>query len=215
MKPIRILALLLVILSFFVSFYSYSLLPEKIATHWGMSGEANGFSEKSFGTYLLPIITLVVFELLVFFPKIDPMRRDAKGFEGYYDLFVLVIVGFFAYLNVATILFNLGYLADMNIMLIPAFAVLFYVMGILLEHTKPNWFIGIRTPWTLSNETVWDKTHALGAKLFKAIGILALLSLFVPNYGFIVVVGLAVFGALGTVVYSYLEFRKLKRTKKQ
>lgn len=213
MEHYRGLALLLVILSFAVSFYSYPLLPERIAAHWNAQGVADGFTEKSFGVYLLPAITAVVLGLLVLFPKIDPMRKDAKGFEGYYGLFVLTITGFFVYLNIIINLFNLGYLKAMNIALIPAFAALFYSMGILLEHAKQNWFIGIRTSWTLSSNEVWDKTHALGAKLFKAIGILTLLSLLAPDYGIIVVVGLAVLGALAAVIYSYLEFGKAKGRK--
>ena len=100
----------------------------------------------------------------------------------------------------------------MSQMLAPAFGVLFYCLGIVVGNTKKNWFIGIRTPWTLSSDIVWYKTHKIGGKLFKAAGVVAFLGALLPAYAlfFIIVPVIAV--ALYTVVYSYVEFVKQRRS---
>jgi len=97
----------------------------------------------------------------------------------------------------------------MTAAMIPAMAILFYYAGILIQNAKRNWFIGIRTPWTLSSEGVWEKTHKLGSKLFKIAAVLILLTLFAPDY-FLYSVFLLIAFSLYLVLYSYLEFRKEK-----
>ena len=93
-------------------------------------------------------------------------------------------------------------------MLAPAFGVLFYCLGILLGNAKRNWFVGIRTPWTLSSDVVWDKTHKMGGKLFKAAGVVAFLGVLVPAYALLLVIVPVIAVAVYTFVYSYFEFVK-------
>jgi uncharacterized membrane protein len=98
----------------------------------------------------------------------------------------------------------------MNQVLSPAFGILFFYCGILIEKVKRNWFIGIKTPWTLSNEKVWDKTHQLGGKLFKIVGIIAFLGIIFPNYTFFLILFPVIAVSIYTVVYSYFEYQKEK-----
>jgi uncharacterized membrane protein len=86
--------------------------------------------------------------------------------------------------------------------------ILFIYIGFLMEHAEPNWFVGIRTPWTLSSDSVWKKTHQKGATLFKLAGVVSMIGILAGMYAwlFILVPALAV--AAFTVVYSYMEFRK-------
>jgi len=93
----------------------------------------------------------------------------------------------------------------------PAMGILFFYAGVLIENSKMNWFIGIRTPWTLSSESVWDKTHKLGAKLFKASGIIAFAGLIFPALAFYFVLIPVIISALWTIIYSYLEYQKEKK----
>ena len=88
---------------------------------------------------------------------------------------------------------------------------LFFYIGVLCENSKRNWFVGIRTPWTLSSDKVWDKTHKLGGKLFKIAGIIALIGIFFQNYVvyFILIPTFSV--SIYLIVYSYVEFRKEKK----
>jgi uncharacterized membrane protein len=85
---------------------------------------------------------------------------------------------------------------------------LFYYTGVLCEKSKRNWFIGIRTPWTLSSDKVWEKTHKIGGKLFKIAGIIAILGALTPEYAIILIL-IPVISAVGyTIAYSYFEYQK-------
>jgi len=86
-----------------------------------------------------------------------------------------------AYVYALSLLWNIGSRFDISRMLMPAIAVLWYVLGSVLQQSKRNWFMGIRTPWTLSNDVVWHKTHQLGGKLFKLSALIVLVSIFVPS----------------------------------
>ena len=95
--------------------------------------------------------------------------------------------------------------------MVPALALLWYLLGVFLSKTKRNWFVGIRTPWTLSSDEVWDKTHALSAQLFKLVGILSLVGIFFSNaisIFFILVPAIGV--TIAAVVYSYVAYRQLR-----
>jgi uncharacterized membrane protein len=97
--------------------------------------------------------------------------------------------------------------------LVPAFSLIFYYAGVLVQNAKQNWFIGIRTPWTLSSERVWDRTHKLGGNLFKASALIGLLGLLVQDYAIWLILIPVIVTAIYTVAYSYFEFRKEERKK--
>jgi uncharacterized membrane protein len=172
----------LVILLFAVSAVFYPQLPDKLASHWNAAGQADGYSSKFWGLFLLPIISVAVTLLLVLIPRLDPLKANVEKFKGYYYGFIIVFLLFFFYLHVLTIIFNLGYVLNMTFFLIPAFAAMFYFMGMMVSKAKRNYFIGIRTPWTLASDMVWDKTHALGGKLFKISAIISLIGLLFGQY---------------------------------
>ena len=119
---------------------------------------------------------------------------------------------FLLYIYLLTILWNLGLWFNMVQLLAPALGVLFYFCGVLIGKAKRNWFIGIRTPWTLSNEKVWDKTHLIGGRLFKAAGLVALLGVLFQNYAILFVLIPVILVSLFTIVYSYFAYQKEKVT---
>ena len=98
----------------------------------------------------------------------------------------------------------------MGKMMVPALGILFYYCGILVENAKRNWFIGIRTPWTLSSDKVWQKTHKVGGKLFKASAIIAFSGIIFPRYAIFLVIIPAILVGVSTIVYSYFEYQKQK-----
>jgi uncharacterized membrane protein len=198
----------LVILLFAVSAVFYPQLPDKLASHWNAAGQADGYSSKFWGLFLLPIISVAVTLLLVLIPRLDPLKANVEKFKGYYYGFIIVFLLFFFYLHVLTIIFNLGYVLNMTFFLIPAFAAMFYFMGMMVSKAKRNYFIGIRTPWTLASDMVWDKTHALGGKLFKISAIISLIGLLFGQYAIWFMLVPVIIASIVTVVYSYLEFRK-------
>ncbi|MFH2231763.1 MAG: DUF1648 domain-containing protein [Patescibacteria group bacterium] len=210
MRKNNIIVLIFVVLTFAVSAYLYPQLPAQIASHWNVQGEVNGYISKPWGLFLLPIISLAILVLFLVIPLIDPLKKNIEKFRKYYDGFVLLIIIFLAYVHTLTIAWNLGARFDMTQMLVPAIGVLFFFIGVVLKHVKRNWFIGIRTPWTLSSDAVWDKTHDLGSHLFKISGLIALVGVLIPSYAIWLLMVPVMFSAFYTVIYSYVEFRRLK-----
>jgi uncharacterized membrane protein len=212
MKKINILILILIAASFAIAGYAYNIIPEgKVASHWNTAGIVDGYMPKFFGLFLMPIISVALFLLLVFIPKIDPLRKNVDKFRSYYDSFILVIILFFFYIFMLTIIANLGYRFNMNYAIVPAFSILFIYLGAIMKKMKRNWFIGIKTPWTISSDEVWDKTHLLGGKLFIAAGVIAFLGIFFQDYLWLFVLIPILAAAFIPVVYSYLIYRKIKR----
>lgn len=202
--------LTIIIVSFLLAIYLYPQMPSKMASHWGVNGEVNGFMSKFWGLFLMPIISLGMFLLFFFLPKIDPLRNNIQKFKKHYDNFILLLISFLFYIYLLTIVWNLNFKFDLIRFLSPAFAILFYYVGILVENSKQNWFIGIRTPWTLSNETVWDKTHKLGGKMFKITAIIAILGMLLPEYAIYLILMPVILTVIITAGYSYWVYGKTK-----
>jgi len=183
-------------------------MPEKMASHWNIQGKVDGYLSKFWGLFLMPLLSLALFVLFLLIPKIDPLKANIEKFRKYFDGFIILIILFLFYLYLLTIFWNFGNKFSMNQVLPPAFGILFFYCGILIEKAKRNWFIGIRTPWTLSNEKVWERTHKIGGKLFKVAGIIVLLGIIFPNYAFFFILFPVIAVSIYTVIYSYFEYRK-------
>ncbi|MDD1662628.1 MAG: SdpI family protein [Methanomicrobiales archaeon] len=204
----RVVILGILVLTFAVGIIAYPFMPDLMATHWGFSGEVNGYMPKIWGLFLVPVISAGLALLLLFIPRLDPLRENIEKVRETYELFIIVMLLFLLYLQVLTITWNLGIRFNITQLLSPAMAALFYACGILIGKAKRNWFIGIRTPWTLSSDRVWDKTHAIGGRLFKIAGVLALGGILLPGLAWLFLLGPVLLISVYLVVYSYLEFRK-------
>jgi len=179
-----------------------------MASHWNLKGEADGYIQKFWGLFLTPLILVGIFLLYLFIPKIDPLKKNLEKFKIYFDGFIILIAAFLFYLYFLTIFWNLGLKLNIAKSLAPALSFLFYYSGIMLKKTKRNWFVGIRTPWTLSNDKVWDKTHRIGSKLFKATALIILLGIFFEKYLLFFVLIPLLITVVIVVVYSYFEYKK-------
>lgn len=206
---------LLISFSFLSSAYFYNLLPDRVASHWNAQGQVDGTMPKGFSLFFTPAVLLILIVFLAVMPRVDPLKKNIEKFRGDYDRFIVLFAAFLVYVHLLTITWNLGYHFEMGAALSPALGVLFYYVGVLVEKSRRNWFIGIRTPWTLSSDNVWKKTHEVGGKLFKISGAIATLGVFFPGYMlyFVLVPVLAVAAYL--VVYSYLEYKKENERKKR
>lgn len=203
-----ILIAALIILPLLLWLFFYQQLPDQIAVHWDLKGQANGYLSKTEGIFILPVVSAFIAALFLFLPRIDPLRKNYESFKKYYDGFMIVIIGFFAYIQILVLLWNLSYIFNFTQAIAFGIGVMFFYLGILLENAKQNWFVGIRTPWTLSSTRVWDKTHQLGGKLFKAVGIITFIGAFISSQILLVSVALVFAAAIAAVAYSYIEFRK-------
>lgn len=182
-------------------------MPDTVASHWNERGEVNGYMSKFWGLFLMPIISVIMFLFFLLIPKIDPLKENIDKFRKYFDNFILLIILFLFYIYLLTIFWNLDKRFDMGSFIVPPIGILFYYAGILVENAKRNWFIGIRTPWTLSSDNVWDKTHKLGGKLFKIGGIITVFGVFFPKYSFYFIFPIF-FVSIYLFIYSYLEHKK-------
>jgi len=213
MKKSLLAMLIILAVSFIIGLYLYPKMPYDMASHWNAAGEVDGYISKFWGLFLIPIISVAMFLLFLALPLLDPLKNNVNKFRSYYDGFMIMMTGFMFYLYVMTLLWNVGYKFNMLVWLTPSFAILFYYSGVLIQHAKRNWFIGIKTPWTLSSDYVWDKTHKLGAKLFKLTGAICLLGMILPKYAiwFVLVPVLAT--AIATMVYSYVVYKRKGKKK--
>ncbi|HMN59236.1 MAG TPA: SdpI family protein, partial [Anaerolinea sp.] len=172
------------------------------------AGKSDGSLPPTPSLILMPAMILGVGLLLLYIPQIDPLRANVDRFRGSYNWIIIGMSAFMLFMHVLTLLAGLGVQFNILYLMIPAMALLFIGMGFVVERAKPNWFIGIRTPWTLSSPTVWEKTHRLGGLLFKISGVLMLLGLlFPPEVGFYFGLVPLMVSAFGSVIYSYIAYR--------
>jgi len=202
---------LLILITFFTSFLLYNKMPSYMASHWNEKGEVNGYSSKLFGLFFMPSMLLGLFILFLLIPKIDPLKKNIEEFRKYYDIFILLFIIFMVVIHLQIILWNLGFKLNPNFLIPISIGILFFYTGLILEKSKRNWFIGIRTPWTLSSDIVWNKTHKFGGALFKISGLFALVGIFFKNLSYLFVIIPVTISSLIVTVYSYFEFRKLNR----
>lgn len=211
-KITNIILLILILAAFVGGTWAYPQLPERVASHWNTAGEVNGSMGRFLGVFLLPFIMAFLWFLYGIIPRVDPLKKNIAGFRKAYNAFWAFIMAFFLYVFVLTLAWNLGHRFDMTLAILPAVGVLFYVIGMVIEKSKRNWFMGIRTPWTLSSDVVWEKTHTLGGLLFKLVALVTLASLFFsPSVAILVIIVSALGVSLITVVYSYVVYRALKK----
>ncbi len=189
----------------------YSSLPASIPTHFNFHGP-DQYSEKAESWVFVGILTgssFFMYLLLKNLPSIDPKRTAASSSQLLSKLsFILVI--FFVVLQLLIINAMRGNLFSVEKLLLPTISIFLSLMGNLMINMKPNYFVGIRVPWTLENEDNWRKTHRLGGKLWFAGGLIAAVFTIILPYqyavaAFMVIIGIMVIIPIG---YSYLYFKK-------
>lgn len=192
---------------------AYPHLPLLMASHWDVSGKINGSTPRPWGAFGLPLLVLVLWGVWALLPRIDPIAKGFPGFRFVYDFFWILITAVLAYIYALTLGANLGVVAHLPEKIIPAAAGVIVVMGLLLPWIKRNWFIGIRTPWTLSSDHVWDKTHRVASPLFVLAGLATLLALFDPikSVTLAFIFGPIVLAALASTGYSYALYTREQR----
>jgi uncharacterized membrane protein len=212
-KTTTIISMLLIAVTIIAGIALWNQLPDQMASHWNANDQVDGTISKFWGVFMMPLVTLGMMVLFLVIPGIDPLKANIAQFRETFNVFIVLIITFMLYVHGLTLAWSLGYTDfKMSSAMLPFMGVLFIAIGSLLRKAKRNFFIGIRTPWTLSSDTVWNKTHQLGATLFMASGALAIIGgffggiiafwfLFVPLMG----------SALFLVVYSYVLYRSETR----
>lgn len=203
----RWIAPLLIVAMTVFGFAAWPSLPDQIESHWGISGQADDTMSRTLAVLLMPLLTAGIWALLAFLPRIDPRREN---YESFGLLIINTVVGVMAAIHIAVIANGRGWSVPVARVAIVAVSLELAVIGNELGRLRPNWFAGIRTPWTLSDDEVWRRTHRVGGRLFVAAGlILAILGAFAPyNVIFIAMIAGMVGIALGLAAYSYVLWRR-------
>ncbi|MEH6962267.1 SdpI family protein [Priestia megaterium] len=184
-------------------------LPATMPIHWGANGEADGFATKINAMILTVGIMVLIYFIIAFVPRIDPRKENYKYFSKTYNIVLNAVLLLFFFVNMSTILQGLGYNVPMSYIAPIMAGLVFIIIGNYLQRVRSNYFMGIRTPWTLSNETVWKKTHRLSGKLFFIGGLLILISAFLPDgYKSVIMWGSIVLCVAIPYLYSYLAYKK-------
>jgi uncharacterized membrane protein len=156
----------------------------QIPIHWGLDGQPNGYAPKAVGLFLLPLITAGVAAIFWLIPVIEPRRANIEKSGKPYAAIWVGVVLLLAAVDLATTAAALGATFDITLVVLVATGVLFMVIGNYLPKVRPNYMVGIRTPWTLTSDLSWDRTHRLGGRLFVLEGIaFILLGLIRPASG--------------------------------
>ncbi|MBN2020980.1 MAG: SdpI family protein [Sedimentisphaerales bacterium] len=206
----QIVVIGLVLVAFALSIYFYPQMPERMASHWNARGEVDGYMSKDASLFIMPCVMAGIALLLYFVPYLDPLRRNIEKFRPYYEGFIIFMCIFMLAIQYHIILWNLGIQISTNIIIPVGIGLLFYYCGILCERAKRNWFIGIRTPWTLSSDSVWEKTHRVGGKLFKVSGVIALVGAAFQRYAIFFVIVPMIVVSVFTIVYSLVIYQQEK-----
>ncbi len=201
--------LLIVAAAVIASATVYPRLPETIPTHWGMDGQPNDWSSRAFGAWLSPAILLGMWALLRILPAIDPRGSNYAKFGDAFEGIIVSIMLFMLGMHIIILRAALGHPVAMQRVVPIGVGALFVAIGNLLPRARPNWFVGIRTPWTLSSDRVWEKTHRFGGHLFVATGIVIVLAaLTIPQWAHIVLVTAVLLCTAAVLIYSYVEWKR-------
>jgi uncharacterized membrane protein len=204
------LALICAAVAFGMGILALPFLPAQVPSHWNIAGEVDGYSSPLTAALLTPALILALAVILPRLPKIDPRRENYAQFQGTYALTINAIALFLTALHLLTLAFALGAGFDLARLVFLGLGLLIAVIGNELGRVQPNYFMGIRTPWTLADDEVWRRTHRLGGRLLAVAGALTALAALLLPLPVAAPLGLAfILGAVAFAVwYSYRVWRE-------
>jgi uncharacterized membrane protein len=187
----------------------WSHVPDQIPVHWNWEGKVDRYGGKFTGLVVLPLVTLGLYSLLLVLPLLDPGRANYRTFAGAFNAIRFTLTLFLSSIYTVSVLVALGYHVNMNTVVGLGLGVLFIVLGNVMGKIRPNWFVGVRTPWTLSSKLSWTKTHRLAGWLFIVMGLLAVAWAVLQTFWMLcLMIGVDVSCGLVIAAYSYLVYRK-------
>lgn len=211
MKPVRTLFIsalfVLILLSAFVWLYPY--MPARVPTHWNAQGQVNGYMSP-LGAMLTPMIVIAVLAVLtLLLPAISPRGFAITPFGSIFALIMLALQAFVLVSALAVLLNAAGHPVQMPLISMLGIGALLMVIGNYLGKLRKNFFIGIRTPWTLASDAVWERTHRVGGWLFMLAGAVGIV-LALAGGSLVGLVAIVLAVALVLTVYSYVAYRRLE-----
>ncbi|MFC3193735.1 SdpI family protein [Marinicella sediminis] len=198
-----------VLVTWLVAFVYEPGLPEQVPSHWNIHGEVDGYMAKPWGVFFMPLLSTGMSILLWILPMIAPKGFKLDNARSVYELLVLIIALFMLGVMVLTFEAGLNDQVDMNQWMMVGIGALFLILGNYLSKVPKNFFIGIKTPWTLASDEVWYKTHRLGSWTFFIAGLLVILGGFL-QWPFGWMIGLLVAAGVIPLIYSLVIYKKIE-----
>ncbi len=201
-------AWLLILVMFCLAIALWPSSPERMPVHWNWKGEPDGMGGKFEGLLIIPLITLAIYLLMVVLPRIDPGRANYRLFRGPYNVIRMAIVGVMAAIYFVMVAAQRN--PQLNIVaLVPVIiGLMFVVFGNLMGKLRPNWFVGIRTPWTLTSKLSWTRTHRVGGVGMVVLGLVLMPLGFLKTNASLWILLIGVLGwVVFLLVFSYFVWR--------
>lgn len=211
-RPLILVTIAAVAIMAALSAWAWGQVPDdaQLPIHWGIDGQADGFAPKGIALAMLPVIALLVGALLAILPAIEPRRTNLERSMKLYNAVWVAVMALFVGIHGAAIAIALGSDLPMDRFILGAVGLMFVVIGNFLPKARSTFLVGIRTPWTLTSERSWARTHRLGGYAFVAIG-LAMVALGIVGTTGVAMVAVVIGGVVvivpGLFLVSYLEWR--------
>lgn len=201
---------LLMVTGLLLGLYVKPQLPDQVPIHWNIRGQVDGYATSTYAVWFSPLLTMGLYLMLILLPYLDPKRANYVRFTSTYQYIKILLVLFFTGLHTAVLAAGLGYQNVPSLFIRIGMPLLFIFFGNVMGQIRHNYFVGIRTPWTIASPEVWRLTHRSAAKIWVLSGLIGLVAAFLPGeYGFVVLFGALTFAALVPAVQSYFLFRRL------
>ncbi len=205
--------LILIVLVFLVTFYVYPKLPEQVPVHWNIEGKVDDYGDKTWAAFLLPGVMVFILGLMKALPWLSPKPFEVDSFRTTYEFVLFLCACLFAYIQGLLLWSMLHQAIDTSRAFLAGFFLFFALLGNVLGKVKRNFWIGIRTPWTLANERVWNDTHRFGARLFVVVGVTGFLTT-IAGVTPLFAIAVLLIATLVTVAYSLALYKRLERAGK-
>ncbi len=195
-----------------VAIYGFAVLPDRVPIHWGFNGQADGYGPKWIGTFLYPLMSAGIYVLIRVLLEASPRlggREQTAANLQIGKIILTAIMLFLLVIQLSNIAQALGVGFDTLMVVTLALSVLFIFLGNYMGKMRRNFWMGIRTPWTLASSLVWERTHRLGGWLFVAVGLIGIPCSFIPALRFWGILAPLIVVSLFLYVYSYFCYRRV------
>lgn len=205
----RWIGLAIAALAVALSIWAYPNLPPTVATHWSLRGTPDGYSSRAWAVALVPLVMVLMTVVFNVLPKVDPRRENYTKFLSSYWLIANAVIVFLLVAHAMILASGLGYAVRIDRLMPLGVGLLFVFLGNYLTRVEPNWFVGIRTPWTMSSDTMWRKTHRTGGWLMVIGGLVLAIGAFLPPGAFLpLFITTIVIVAVIPIVQSYVLWKR-------
>jgi uncharacterized membrane protein len=208
----RFVSLGMVLIAVLLSIVVYPTLPDRMPTHWNVSGEVDGWAPKPVGAFLLPLVMAGTVALFAALPGMSPEGYPVDQESRGYRAIEISVAAFLLGTHVVTLLIARGMRIEMSVVMPVLIGALFVVLGNYMTKMRRNFFIGIRTPWTLADEDVWFRTHRLGGRVFVVAGVALMIVPFAGATQHVAFIAIALTAAAIPTIYSYVIYRRMHRS---